>query len=370
MVHNILELSRIQKIFLAFVLISGLIGGTVFVSAKISPKDSKIQEAKTGERKTQDTFISESLSVSGLQEEIQQTQEELKESTQKEKRLKKNIQNTTEELNELKEKLHDTEMVNIFNQTAWYNPFGLYQAYSDKKEKIEKLKEDIRDKHKESNELALALDEEESNIRTLTNKEEDLKYSLVQMQVGGGIPEDADINSEWDINAIERVKKDKIDAFMAENPMPTENLDIHYSGSTSGKGMLVANLPPFILPTEGPITSPFGYRTHPIWGGTRFHSGVDIGVDTGTPIHATNYGLVVFSGWYNGFGETVILSHAEGVYSLYGHNSKLLVEKGEMVSQGQTIALSGSTGNSTGPHCHFSLWNENALVDPLENVAN
>ena len=97
---------------------------------------------------------------------------------------------------------------------------------------------------------------------------------------------------------------------------------------------------------------------------------LDIGVDYNTPIKASNYGLVVYSGWYGGFGNTVILSHDDGVYTLYGHNSEVKVKEGEMVKQGQVVALAGSTGYSTGPHCHFSMWINNALVDPMEHVAD
>ena len=121
-------------------------------------------------------------------------------------------------------------------------------------------------------------------------------------------------------------------------------------------------------PCSGPITSPFGYRTHPIFGTTIFHAGIDIGVDYGTPIHAADSGVVVYSGWISGYGNAVIIDHGGGISTLYGHNQSLAVSEGQSVSKGSVIAYAGSTGNSTGPHCHFEVRTPTAsyndCVDP------
>lgn len=118
-------------------------------------------------------------------------------------------------------------------------------------------------------------------------------------------------------------------------------------------------------PCSGPITSPFGYRTHPIFGTTIFHTGIDIGVDYGTPIHAADSGVVVYSGWISGYGNAVIIDHGGGVSTLYGHNQSLAVSEGQSVSKGSVIAYAGSTGNSTGPHCHFEVDVNGSPVNPM-----
>ena len=118
-------------------------------------------------------------------------------------------------------------------------------------------------------------------------------------------------------------------------------------------------------PCSGPITSPFGYRTHPIFGTTIFHAGIDIGVDYGTPIHATDSGVVVYSGWISGYGNAVIIDHGGGISTLYGHNQSLAVSEGQSVSKGSVIAYAGSTGNSTGPHCHFEVDVNGSPVNPM-----
>ena len=119
-----------------------------------------------------------------------------------------------------------------------------------------------------------------------------------------------------------------------------------------------------IWPISGPITSEFGWRNHPIFGGQRFHSGLDIGGDYGLPIHAAQSGVVSHAGWIGGYGNTVMIDHGGGIVTLYGHNESLAVDVGQYVNQGDVIAYCGSTGNSTGPHCHFEVRLDGEPVSP------
>lgn len=111
----------------------------------------------------------------------------------------------------------------------------------------------------------------------------------------------------------------------------------------------------FIWPCPGPITSGFGYRFHPVLKYSRLHAGVDFRAPHGTVIRAAQSGTVIMAGWRGGYGKAVVISHGNGISTLYGHNSRLLVSYGQSVSQGQPIAYSGSTGLSTGPHLHFEV---------------
>ncbi len=115
----------------------------------------------------------------------------------------------------------------------------------------------------------------------------------------------------------------------------------------------------FIWPTAGYISSKFGMR----WG--RLHKGIDIARSTGTPIYAADGGTIQSSSWNDSYGYYVVISHGNGISTCYAHCSKLLVEIGEKVYQGQRIALMGSTGNSTGPHCHFEVRINEDPRDPL-----
>ena len=122
---------------------------------------------------------------------------------------------------------------------------------------------------------------------------------------------------------------------------------------------------PNIWPGAGPISSYYGYRTSPGGIGSTFHEGVDIAGDYGTPISATAAGTVTQAGWVGGYGYLVEVKHADGIVTRYGHNSAVLVYEGQHVDQGSMIALMGSTGNSTGPHCHYEVRIHGEAVDPM-----
>ena len=114
-----------------------------------------------------------------------------------------------------------------------------------------------------------------------------------------------------------------------------------------------------IWPVNGPVTSPFGYR----WG--RLHSGIDIGVPEGTPIHAAAAGTVVLAAWTGGYGNYTCIDHGGGLATCYAHQSAYAVSTGAHVSQGQVIGYVGSTGHSFGPHLHFEVRINGVPVDPL-----
>ncbi len=121
----------------------------------------------------------------------------------------------------------------------------------------------------------------------------------------------------------------------------------------------------FVWPCSGPITSYYGWRVHPIFGTRKYHSGMDIAVDYGTPIHAAAAGVVVYSGWMGGYGYAIMIDHGGGLVTIYGHNSSLAVSEGQRVSQGQLVAYAGSTGYSTGPHLHFEVRLHGEVTEPL-----
>lgn len=119
------------------------------------------------------------------------------------------------------------------------------------------------------------------------------------------------------------------------------------------------------FPSNGPITSSFGWRLHPVLGYNRFHSGMDFGAAYGSLIRAADRGTVIFAGWYGGYGNAVVIDHGNGVTTLYGHSSELYVAEGQTVQRGQAIAAVGSTGLSTGPHLHFEVRHHGEPIDPL-----
>lgn len=116
------------------------------------------------------------------------------------------------------------------------------------------------------------------------------------------------------------------------------------------------------------ITSKFGNRLHPIYKKYKLHTGIDIGCPSNTNIVAANAGQVIKAAWNNSYGYMVMVDHGGGIVTLYAHNNKLLVKTGDVVAKGQTIAKSGSTGDSTGPHLHFEVRVNGNYVDPQKYV--
>jgi murein DD-endopeptidase MepM/ murein hydrolase activator NlpD len=123
---------------------------------------------------------------------------------------------------------------------------------------------------------------------------------------------------------------------------------------------------PSVVPCKGTITSYFGIRSNPFdYSGEESHSAIDIANDYGTKIHATAKGTVICSAYKTGYGNCIFINHGNGLVSIYGHASELLVEEGEVVEKGSTIALMGSTGRSTGSHVHFELRKNDIPINPI-----
>jgi murein DD-endopeptidase MepM/ murein hydrolase activator NlpD len=121
---------------------------------------------------------------------------------------------------------------------------------------------------------------------------------------------------------------------------------------------------PMAQPSEGMITSPFGWRIHPIFGTREFHTGLDIANRAGTPVRAAESGMVRFVGWMGGYGRLVVVTHANGLETSYSHLSAMLVALGQRVARGQVLGRMGSTGWSTGPHLFFEVRRNGMAVDP------
>ena len=148
-------------------------------------------------------------------------------------------------------------------------------------------------------------------------------------------------------------------AYEAESARLAEELaQSRWQAAAPGPGGL-------LWPTDGRAGSGYGYRTHPIFGTRRLHSGVDIAAPSGQPIIAAAAGQVVSAGWRGGYGQAVVIDHGGGLATLYAHQSRLLVSAGQVVAAGQQIGEVGTTGQSTGPHLHFEVRENGTPRDPM-----
>lgn len=146
----------------------------------------------------------------------------------------------------------------------------------------------------------------------------------------------------------------------------TQSETFDLSGSTSKLENYLSSLPVLWPVNGGGIRDGFGYRVHPITGVRSFHEGVDIAAAPNTDIYAAGGGTVIYSGYDGGYGYCIIIDHGYGISSLYAHCRKLLVNDGDTVEKGEMIAKVGSTGSSTGPHCHFEIQINGVQVNPLK----
>ena len=172
---------------------------------------------------------------------------------------------------------------------------------------------------------------------------------------------------------INKLRTDRVAYQKAERELERQSHSLESYINKTAKDSSVHMASGFMKPIQGRITSPFGYRTHPIFNTKSFHSGVDIGGPNLGAIRASNSGKVIYSGWYGGYGKVVILDHGTGsngkpITTLYAHMSTIKVSNGTKVQKGDILGYEGTTGYSTGPHCHFEVRINGQPNNPLNYI--
>ena len=177
---------------------------------------------------------------------------------------------------------------------------------------------------------------------------------LLSLKSKGSIIKSAEMQDtgSLDIESLKKQVNEAIESVSAIKLFIAEQRNIYLSTPTG-------------WPVQGVISSGFGLREHPVSGEVARHTGVDIRIPTGSAVKATAFGIVSFSGWTNGSGYIVVLEHGHGFSTAYGHNKENLVTVGQKVRKGERIALSGSSGVSTGPHVHYEVWKDEKQIDPI-----
>lgn len=203
------------------------------------------------------------------------------------------------------------------------------------------------------------VDEKKSTLedeqRKLIGLQDDLEIKNDELKDQKTVYEQEKRGLETDIAALEvQIDEMNDDADKVNEIIAEMKLQEIYAG---GKMM-------WPVPGHSYISSAFGMRRHPIFNVNKMHTGIDIPCPTGTKVVAANKGKVVWANWLSSYGKAIMIDHGGGIVTLYAHNSSLTVKKGQEVETGQTIALAGNTGNSTGPHLHFEVREEGDYVDP------
>ena len=227
--------------------------------------------------------------------------------------------------------------MNSFLDTIYFERLVIKRDYNrmvsikDRAKKIAQMKRDVEEKKK-----YLA-----QSIKNINSQQKDIERAIAANQ-----------------NMIYRLQNDRRYYEKAERELARQSGNLENMLSKQ-KTTTVASASGFVKPISGRITSPFGWRTHPIFKSRTFHSGVDIGGPNYGNIIASNSGRVIYSGWYGGYGKVVIIDHGtvngSPTSTLYAHMSTIKVKQGDYVQKGQVVGLEGTTGYSTGPHCHFEV---------------
>lgn len=214
---------------------------------------------------------------------------------------------------------------------------------TQKHEVLTKTREarEVRDELKEKNDELLALEAEQLTAQTSAEadrKEKNKALSKVESDI-----------REWE----------RQEAQLASESQGLAGVITGLSGSGDGR-----STGSMLWPCAGSLTSPFGWRIHPIFGVSKMHTGIDIGSSYGTPIKAADGGSVIYATWMSGYGNTTIIDHGGGISTLYAHQSNIRIASGP-VSRGDIIGYVGSTGYSTGPHLHFEVRVGGNPVNPM-----
>lgn len=344
--------------------------------------DNELQDVQGQIDESRSTQAGWQAIITDITEKLKAIQAELDEATRKLQAIKKEQDQVNLQIKQLQEEIQKAEVqlrarqailnkrvrvIYMHGQLSYIEVILGANSFSDFANRLELLKRIIRSdfnliqeiqqrkaaieaKKVEIEKEKARLDELASEAQKVQDEVKAKKAEQQRVLAHARTQQDAAKQMEADLIARSNEIRQMIQSRMQQN---------------SGSDQIVHGNGTFIWPCNGPITSPFGYRTHPIFGTTIYHSGIDIGVDYNTPIHAADGGTVILAGWCGGYGNAVIIDHGNGLQTLYGHNTSVAVSEGQTVSQGQVIAYSGSTGYSTGPHCHFEVRRNGEAVDPM-----
>ena len=325
------------------------------------------------------TVTASAASLSELRDQISEKQSELEEGREREESL-------SSQLNELEQAISENE-----DKLAVLED-ELVQAEKEVETQTENLNSRLRAIYKNGTvrfidvlldsgsfseflnnldmvELIYSSDREVlSDLETAYDEVEKKKEEVETLQAELNKSKEVVEAEKAEIAASNEETEKMIDELQADADKLTQELASQ--GSSSSDSTYLGGQMAWPLPSVGlsNITSYFGYRIHPIYGYSKYHTGLDIGASSGSSIVAANGGTVYSAGWNGGYGLCVIIDHGGGVMTLYGHCSALYVSAGQTVSRGETIAAVGSTGNSTGPHLHFEVRLNGSYVDPYPYV--
>jgi len=362
--EEIIIFSRRFKISLTFIVIATLLAGTIVFASN----HDKLKNVQNKLNKTRKELKEGKQKEKSLTNQIIKIQEDINETENSIKKLEGNIQDTKIKVVEVQGKLARAEQMvseqskalNARLRSMYLNDSGIsvlevifgsesitdFMSNMDMVEKIYDNDTKMLNRLKDNKDL---IGKEKQRLASLEN-------TLEKQQTQHENKKNNLANSQHNIAVLKNQvaldnKKlaEEIDALNQEANRITSEIRRLQSKGTQYTGGV------FIWLVTGKITSPFGYRIHPVLKERKLHTGIDIAASSGTPVKAANAGTVIKAGAAGSYGNMVMIDHGGGIVTLYAHNSRIAVSTGTQVQKGQVISYVGSTGRATGPHLHFEV---------------
>jgi murein DD-endopeptidase MepM/ murein hydrolase activator NlpD len=254
--------------------------------------------------------------------------------------------------------------------------FSLSTFFGDRvtKAEIDKLRQENRQLAVKYEKLRMAVADASGKIETLVKKEINIRtqfnipdISAQERELGTGGPIPAGLMAMTPTEQTAYATEAQVDRLLKLSQFQYDR----FSEVETSLGKLRDRLDhtPSIWPARGNKSRGFGFQYDPFTGTPQMHKGIDLAGPTGTPVVSTARGQVSYAGYdAGGLGNLVVIDHGYGFLTRYGHLSKILVRVGQSVSRGDLIALSGSTGYSTGPHVHYEVWRNGSALDPMQYI--
>ena len=342
---------------------------------ELKGNEKKQKEVNTKKKQKQKTQEQLSKEIDVLDREIDSVGLELGNVEKQLAQISMDIKKTTKDIEEAEEKIDDKNdtlnsrlRVMYENGNVGYLEVLLsassirdFLARKDMVQAIVRHDKDLLKFMKEQREIVVKKEKElqgqRASVEVTKRKINEKKNQLV---VATRNKERSMKDLEKDIKELEKLE-DQFAKEAKEIESKIQSLQVKTGPYTGGK----MGWP---VPGCSRISSYFGYRIHPIFKTRKLHTGIDIPAPTGTPIVSAADGTIIFAGWLGGYGKAVMVDHGGGIVTLYGHNSSLSVSVGTEVTRGQTIAKAGSTGYSTGSHCHFEVRRNGVYEDPISSL--
>ena len=318
--------------------------------SKLYKNQQKLEQASTNLQNSQNKYAQLERQLAQMERDLTASIAEFNNANiQMRKRIRQVYKNqrtgmfelilTAKDLNSLLDILY-------FEKIVLKKDYARIQSVKAKSERIAAMKKDV-----EAKKIAMA-----QSIEQINSQKKDIKSAIALNQ-----------------NMINKYKTDRRTYEKAERELARQSASIQSMiARNRGSSNIKVSSAGFLKPISGRITSPFGWRTHPIFNSRTFHSGVDIAGPNKGSIRASNSGKVIYSGWYGGYGKVVILDHGivngKPTSTLYAHMSSIRVGQGQFVNKGEVVGYEGTTGYSTGPHVHFEVRINGKPNNPLNYI--